>query len=214
MADSNASQLTTPSIGTAPTDEEFAALVKKHRAKIDPILRLESESQQQAVRQLGIDPQALEEHYKDFQVKYAELRHRDHIASKNTSALGWASFAAALAGTGSLAWKNKISKSKLVQGFVVALSAVSAAFAGIFMGSNIFGNKIRRESKQLNIEARHALERELAVAFENKERAPAELSAASGTNPGIKVAPRNPSYTAQAALDKTAAADNTVQQRT
>jgi hypothetical protein len=209
-----------PNITVTPastlTDPEMAALISKHRTQIDPILRLDIETQQQAVSALGIDTQALEEYYKSLSAKSAELKTRDKAASTNIVITGWASLAAAAVGV--YAVRKKIAKSKLVQAFSTALAGLAAGVGGTYLGTRIFAGKVREESAQLAGEARDVLERELAVALENKERSEA-AAAATGQTPATvplekafsKIPARDPSYVKQSVADK-AEQDKLIQQ--
>jgi hypothetical protein len=201
MADPNAQ--TPPQ--TAISEQGMKDLIAKHRKQIDAVLGLDAQAQMQAVAALGIDPIGLEKHYNNLEVKNSELQRLDDAANKKTAVTGWISFAGGL--VGAFAIRKRVSESKLVQGFTTGLSGLAAGLAGTFVGSRVFAGRIRDESRQLALEARGALERELAVTFENREReaAASRPSTASAQTLAANVAPRDPSYTAQAAADKIAA---------
>jgi hypothetical protein len=165
----------------ALTDKEMNALIAKHRKQIDPVLALDPVTQEKTARQLGIDTVALETHYKDLVAKNEELNKLDTAADKKTAVTGFASFLAGLGGMAAISRNFK--GSKLVRGFAIGLSGLGSALAGTFIGSRLFASKIREDSKQLAIEGRHALERELAVALENRERdAQSQKSAVAAGN--------------------------------
>lgn len=189
-------------------DQEMKDLIAKHRKQIDAVLVLDSRAQMQAVAQLGIDPVALEKHYSNLVEKNDQLVREDDVANRKTAITGLISTAAGLAVA--FAFRKNIAESVLVQGFTVGLSGLAAGLGGTFVGSRLFSGRIRDEGKQLAIEARGALERELAVAFENRERdkerdsAPAAPSAPAQSQ-AQKVSPRDQSYATQATAEKTAA---------
>ena len=167
---------------------------------------MDSAGQKQALRDLGVDPDALEQHYQPFIERAAQLKREDAEADKKTAVTGVVS---ALA-TGTIVFlkRTAISPIKLVQGFAVGLSSIAAGVVGTFVGSRVFAEGIRDKSKQLTIEAKDAFERELAVALENKERE-ARANPVKDSLPKMATAipPRDPSFAAQAAADKNAAAE-------
>jgi hypothetical protein len=197
----------------APTNE-IDALVTKHRPEIDRIKIMSSQDQQQAFRDLGVDPQAVAAHYPELQRKSAELQREDSLANKKTAATGIASLVAGTAGAIAFNRKRPFG-SKIVQRFVIPITGLATGFAGTFVGSRLFSGKIRDESKKLTVEAKNVFERELAVALENKEResiaAMAAAPAAAAPSPATAVVPqRDASFAAQAVADK-AAADAAIQ---
>jgi hypothetical protein len=188
-------------------EQEIKALVARHRPEIDRIKVLSPEGQMAALRDLGIDPRALEDHYRGLEAKSDELQRRDAVANTRTEITGWASLAAGV--TAALAMGKKLG-SGIVRFFAVPLAGLAAGFAGTYIGSRVFSGTIRRESRELTVEAKNAFERELAVALENKQR---EAASPTPENPAPQapcealpagIAPRDPSYAGQAAAEKAA----------
>lgn len=210
-----------PAKAGAATDE-IDALILKHRREIDPVLRLDTEPQKQSLRDLGVNPDAFMEHHKDLQTQSQALNQREEIATRKASRTGWIAFAATLITTGALALKGKIHPtSSLVRGFVVAFTSMFAGLVGTFTGSKIFSGQIRKESQQLDAQARYVLERELAVAMENRDREQqqqkhqqdvhsAEELLASERGHAAKAPQRDASFATQATTDKAATGSHTL----
>ncbi len=125
----------------------------------------------------GINPRDLEEHYKEFGIKAAELKQRDIAAARKTSFMGFGSYFATLAaliipfGKEKRSLSNRFSSgNKLIGGFLIGIAPLFIGlFSGGWLGSRLFGQSIRKESGELAHAVRSVLERELAVAIENKE---------------------------------------------
>jgi hypothetical protein len=149
----------------ALTQEQIDALIRKHRAEIDRIVQMGTADQQKEFMKYGLNPQALEKHYRELVWKSAELEQRGTAANSKALITGMLAFFST--GGGLLALGRKLHRNRILRGVFVAFTAIGAGFIGSYLGSLYFGEKVRNESKILSKVARSVFEKELAIAIEN-----------------------------------------------
>ena len=145
---------------------DIAALVEKYRPAINAILEENNtEAQRQQAMKLGIDPDKMMENYADLAQKALELRKQNEIASKWNQVAGIAAGAAVFLPFIKTSNKHFIGKDTIK--WLTAFCASATAYVlGSGVATALFTSKIRDEAANLSIEARDALERELAMALE------------------------------------------------
>jgi hypothetical protein len=193
-----------------PTEEQINALVAKHRAEIDRILWRGPERQQEEVQRYGLSPAAIEAHYPELQERAAQLKKLTEKSDKNATIAGWVTSLASMGGM--FATGKKFHPSLALRSIIISAFSVVFGFLGAATWSKVFGSQVRAQNKQLMIDARTALERELAIAIERTLQAgvvPAEPGKASDGKDiavgGSTLKPRDPSFAATALQEKAAA---------
>jgi hypothetical protein len=153
-----------------PTRAEIAALIAKHRDEIDRVLPPYGESQINLVEKYGVDIEAVKKHYAYMQVESDNLRARYDQINQISTKTGWAFLGGSLATLSALAFKRRIAESSFIQGAIVIVGSIVAGLLGRGIGWKLAGGqKVLDESRILALDARRALERELAIGMENQE---------------------------------------------
>lgn len=199
------SETAAPALSTL-SDEQAVALVAKHRLAIDRVKLMDVGDQQQAFRDLGVDPLALEGRYADLQRRDAELRGRSIQARNKAATVGWGSFVAGFIASLLFFTKERVSN-MWVRRTAVAFFTLLTGSLGIAGASRFFTAKINEQGKQLSTDAKDVFEKELAVALERREREQAIKPVdANYPAPGVTKQPERisvPEFAPQAIPDST-----------